>query len=213
MNNFPEYKYDLSLEHDGSNRFMVWIMACFVFVATLAMFSAMAADKMVTDWQSYAVNQATLEIPYGPDNENIGLTLAERLAPLNVIDSVEIIPPEETTALVQSAIGTSADDETVDLSNLPLPLLLTVSFNEDMSDQDFKVLSGLIREVEPEVRIHRHERWASDILDYGKVLRGGALLLLILMAADRPDPDLDIDFARERPSRRDCHPEHSWGRR
>ena len=183
MNNFPEYKYDLSLEHDGSSRFIIWIMACFIFIATLSMYASMAADSMVNDWQAYAVNQATIEIPYSENSEEEGLQLAEQLAPLKITDSVEIIPPEETSALVRDAISTpdNADDDA--LVNLPLPLLVNIVFNDRMSEEDFQNLSNIVTGINEDIQIHRHEEWASDILDYGQVLKGGALLLLILMIA------------------------------
>ena len=183
MNNFPDYKYDLSLEQDGSNRFIIWIIACFVFVASLSMYAAMAADAMVQDWQNYAVNQATIEIPYNEESEAQGLAVAEKLAPLNIIDSVEIIPPEETSAMVREAISTADAENETAMNNLPLPLLITTTFNSNMNEQDYQDLLKILAEMGEDIQIHRHEQWASGILEYGRMLKGGAIMLLILMGA------------------------------
>lgn len=178
---FRDYKYDLSLEHDGTNLFMVWIMACFVFIASLSLIAALASKSMIDSWQSYATNHVTLEIPYSEDGEERALQMAEALAPLSVVNKVEIIPRAETAKLVAESLGQGQSDEIPDAALLPLPMLIDVSM-ANASDAAMDTLRETVLDINDQAKIQRHEDWARDILDYGEALYAAALLLLILMA-------------------------------
>lgn len=180
--NFPEYKYDLSLEHDGSNRFIIWIIACLVFVATLSMFSALASRQMINDWQTYAGNHATVEIPFSESAEEKALQAAEALTPLRAVEKVEIIPVEETSALVLDTLGDNAAEQ-MNTATLPLPVLIDITFTDDTDQSDFALIREKLKTVDEKAGLHLHEDWAGDVLSYGEMLYFGAIILLLLMTA------------------------------
>lgn len=179
---FSEYKYDLSLEHDGSNRFIVWIIACLVFVATLSMFSALASKQMLADWQTYAGNHATIEIPFSESAEDTALEAAEALMPLRAVINAEIIPTEETTALVMDSLGQDTQND-LNTATLPLPVLIDVTFAEDIDPSDFELIREKLAALNAGANLHLHDDWAGDVLSYGEMLYFGAVILLLLMTA------------------------------
>lgn len=179
---FSEYKYDLSLEHDGSNRFIVWIIACLVFVATLSMFSALASKQMLADWQTYAGNHATIEIPFSESAEDTALETAEALMPLRAVINAEIIPTEETTALVMDSLGQDTQND-LNTATLPLPVLIDVTFAEDIDPSDYELIREKLAALNAGANLHLHDDWAGDVLSYGEMLYFGAVILLLLMTA------------------------------
>ncbi len=180
--NFPEYKYDLSLEHDGSNRFIVWIIGCLVFIATLSMFSALASQKMISDWQSYAGNHATIEIPFSVEAEDTALKVTEALIPMRAVEEAEIIPNEEISELVMTSLGDNGKDD-LNTDSLPLPVLVDITLIDGFDQNDQDLIREKLQSINADASLHMHDDWAGDVLSYGEMLYVGALTLLILMTA------------------------------
>ncbi|MGM0421837.1 MAG: cell division protein FtsX [Pseudomonadota bacterium] len=179
---FNDYKYDLSLEHDGTNRFMVWIIACLIYIAALALMAALASKAMVDSWQSYATTHVTLEIPYNEDNDDQALLMAEAVTPLAAVEKVEIIPRSETAAMVAESLGQDRSGDAPEAALLPLPMLIDVTLS-NASDTAFQALEDKALEINDQARLQRHEDWARDIVEYGETLYTAALVLLLLMGS------------------------------
>ena len=179
---FTEYKYDLSLEDSNSNRFMVWIIACFVFIATLVLLSAISAHKMIDDWQDFATRHATLEVPYSDTADETAQKIAEAITPLAAVEKAEILPPSDTAAMVADSLGRAAPEDTIDPALLPLPVLVKITLG-DTNETALEEVENKIRSIDSKASLQRHKNWAKDILNYGETLYTGALILLILMGS------------------------------
>jgi cell division transport system permease protein len=173
MNNFKEYKYDLSLENDGSSHFLTWIIACLFYVAALSLIASQSSKVMINTWQNFAENQITIEIPQEEMGEIDPDTVLNALKKIPAVNDVDIITSDETVQLIKPILGIEAE-------SLPLPTLVNITLEQTSNTAIASVKTG-IRNLGIDGTIQFHEKWAGDILSFGRTLHFGAQTLLILM--------------------------------
>jgi len=74
---------DLPLQKDPSNRFLPWLIAFMIYLATLATAGVMALDGLVSHWQAGVTQTLTVQLSPGSSDKKNQKTLSTSLNLLN----------------------------------------------------------------------------------------------------------------------------------
>ncbi len=169
------------LNSDATGRFLPWLVAVMVYLAALALVSAMAMGKIVTRWDHGLSGQITVQLPVSEED----LTPAEIGARRDrVIDlllqspgvlSADHIGAVETAALLEPWLGKSSG-----LSELPLPDLIAVEIDQT-GPPSTSNLAARITEIVPGATIDDHQRWLGNLLNLARSIEIVAALVVFLV--------------------------------
>ncbi len=173
---------DLPLAGDDAGRFLPWVVAVMVFLATLAVAAALAVGAAAERWQSDLAGSATVQVASGGANTAIAPTsLDARVdAALRLlrgtpgIRRADPVTPEAAAALIAPWLGGAAT-----LSDLPMPRLIDVSF--DASQVDVAALGRTLAAAAPGASFDDHRRWVDGLAAIARwvILVASGIVLLV----------------------------------
>jgi cell division transport system permease protein len=173
---------DLPLKRDQSSRFLPLLVGFMVFLAALALSSALAMNTVVTSWQSAFTGKLTVQIPAAEEGgeelqrERIA-AIADLLKMQAGVEEVELLGEAETRALIEPWLGDVAS-----LDELPLPALIAVTLEEEAAP-DLTSLSIRLQEAAPGAVLDDHQQWLGEILTNLRSLQILSLSLLAVVGA------------------------------
>ncbi len=151
---------DLPLRGDDTGRFLPWIVAVMVFLATLAFAAALAAGAAASRWAQDLSGSATVQVAdTGSGTGNLDARVAAALDLLRRTPGVrraDPISPEAAAALIAPWLGSAAT-----LGDLPMPRLIDVSF--DASEVDTAALDRQLAAVVSGASFDDHRRWVEGL--------------------------------------------------
>jgi len=167
---------DLPLDRDASARFLPWILGFMVYLAALAVGSALVVDRLSAHWQSGLTGNLTVEVPFTDD-----VSVTERSEILDkVIDLLSATPgvagttlldDREIARLLEPWLGPEASE-----LDIPLPAMIAVTLREDAALDQAQLQQDLTA-IQPGAKVDTHADWIADALDF---LRGLKLLAALL---------------------------------
>ncbi len=169
---------DLPLDRDAAAQFLPWILGFMVYLAALAVGSAMVVDRLSAAWQSGLTGNLTIEVPFTDD---VGVAARSEVLD-QVIDLLSATPgvagttlldDREIARLLEPWLGPEASE-----LDIPLPAMIAVTLRED-ADIDIAQLQQDLAAVQPGARVDAHADWIGDALGF---MRGLKLLALLLTA-------------------------------
>lgn len=177
---------DLPLEHDPSSRFLPWLIALMVYLAVLALASAMALGDAIGRWNQELTGALTVQIAplTGADGGAAG-SRARRDTALALLRStpglvrVEPLDEERVAALLEPWLGPGNVG-----AELPLPQIIDVEIAAD-ADIDVAALSARLSTAVPGATVDDHGEWLHDLVTLARSieLAAAAAVLLIGLAA------------------------------
>jgi cell division transport system permease protein len=175
----PAARYDLPLGTDVTGRFLPWIIAVMVYLATLAMAGAMAVSGLVDRWDAGLSGTVTVEIS-PPSGTGTALGIEESVAAaLGIlrstqgVASADPLSQDRTQALLAPWLGDAAL-----LEDLPVPVLIDVRLDAPV---DLRALSERLAAAVPGAMVDDHQAWLDDLLDLARgveMLAAGIVLLV-----------------------------------
>lgn len=167
---------DLPLDSDSAARFLPWILGFMVYLAALAVGSAMIVDRLADGWQSGLTGNLTVEVPFDPD-----IGVADKSAVIDrIIDVLSATPgiagttlldDREIARLLDPWLGVSAAE-----LDIPLPALIAVTLRAG-GILDHARLQQDLAAIQPGTTIDDHGAWIDEALAF---LRGLKLLAALL---------------------------------
>lgn len=167
---------DLPLDRDAAARFLPWILGFMVYLAALAVGSALVVDRLSAHWQSGLTGNLTVEVPFTDD-----ISVTERSEILDkVIDLLSATPgvagttlldDREIARLLEPWLGPEASE-----LDIPLPAMIAVTLREDAA-LDQAQLQRDLTAIQPGAKVDAHADWIADALGF---LRGLKLLAALL---------------------------------
>jgi cell division transport system permease protein len=180
---------DLPLAGDDSGRFLPWVVAVMVFLATLSVAAALAVGAAAERWQSDLAGSATVQIAAGvpdakpgppgtritPESLDPRVDAAVRL--LRGTPGIRRADPhtqEAAAALIAPWLGSAAS-----LADLPMPRLIDVSF--DASQVDVAALGRALAAAAPGASFDDHRRWIDGLTAIARwvILVASGIVLLV----------------------------------
>jgi cell division transport system permease protein len=172
---------DVPLDKDASARFLPWLIAFMVYLATLALAAAIAVSNVSQAWDSGLAGKLTVQVP--PASEGDGDRAAridavlEALRATPGVRSADQLSRRQMTELLSPWLGEAADS-----ADLPLPALIAVEVAPERAPE----LSSLQRRLEravPGTRVDDHQRTLGRLLEVARTLQLLAVLVVALVGA------------------------------
>lgn len=154
---------DLPIAADPANRFLPWLVATMVFLATLALAGALGLQDMTTRWRGAMTGTLTIQVPPGAgDGQAETAARVERvvrlMASLPEVESAVAIPDDQLMRMLEPWLG--SDDL---IADLPVPRLVDVSVRPGRS-LDLTATLDRLKDVAPGAMIDDHRVWMSRLI-------------------------------------------------
>jgi len=174
---------DIPLNRDASARLLPALITVMVFLATLAVVSAMAMHKIASRWDSGLTGSITVQMPLveegtaaepGSDPESI-IQVLDLLDGMAMVGEARVLSNEEVTVLLEPWLGTTGT-----ASDLPLPQLIAVTLKASGRDAVEQLTQDLQAAV-PGIIVEDHEQWLGNLLDLAYSIELIALAVVVLV--------------------------------
>ncbi len=173
---------DVPLDKDASARFLPWLIAFMVYLATLALAAAIAVSNVTQAWDSGLAGKLTVQVP--PPTEDGAVSQTDRIdAVLDAlrdtpgVRDAEQLSEQEMAELLRPWLGEAAGS-----ADLPLPALIAVEVIPERAPE----LSSLQRRLDRAAagtRVDDHQRTLGRLLEVARTLQLLAVLVVALVGA------------------------------
>jgi cell division transport system permease protein len=172
---------EVPLGDDEAGRFLPWIIGSMVFLAALAVASALTIAAASNRWNAELAGSATVQIAPASTEKSAPDTKPEArmqaaLTVLNATDGVLAARPvsdDAARALVSPWLGTG------DLGDIAMPQLIELTIDQDHLDA--KALQARLTAAVPGAEFDDHRRWVNALGDLARSLQAVALSVLALV--------------------------------
>ncbi len=169
---------DLPLDEDGLRRFLPWLIAFMVFLATMAMAGTLVLSVTAGRWERGVSATLTVQIPatLAPKAQKKAIALALNIlrAEPGVVDA-EQISESRIAALLEPWLGTAGA-----LGDLPLPILIDVNLDPDFV-VDVAALERRLSAQVPGATADDHGVWLNRLVNLIHWLQAVTLAVLGLI--------------------------------
>lgn len=167
---------DLPLDRDAAAKFLPWILGFMVYLAALAVGSALVVDRLAAHWQSGLTGNLTVEVPFTDDvsvtqRSEILDKVIDLLSATPGVAGTTLLDDREIAQLLEPWLGPEASE-----LDIPLPAMIAVTLRED-AGLDQAQLQRDLTAIQPGAKVDTHADWIADALDF---LRGLKLLAALL---------------------------------
>ncbi|HYC05237.1 MAG TPA: hypothetical protein VED40_18230 [Azospirillaceae bacterium] len=184
-------RYDIPLKRDATGRFLPWLIALMVYLATLAVAAAMILSGLATRWDSGLSGSLTVQVSplaagnAAPLDERVGAA-ADLLRRTPGVATVRPLSMEDAAKLVQPWLGDGAL-----VPELPLPALIDVTLS---SGADVARIRQQIVAAVPGATVEEPGSWLADLRRLAATVQfvavavvaliGGAATAAVIFAAN-----------------------------
>jgi cell division transport system permease protein len=175
-------RLDLPLARDGSGRFLPWIVALMVYLASLALAGTLVVRDAVMRWDRGLSGTLTVELPapLAGDRDDGAVDRALKvLRDTPGVTRADAFDAKRTAALLAPWLGTD-----IDAADLPLPRLIDVQI-EPRADLDLAALGQQLASAAPGAQLDDHRRWLNRVLRTALAIEivAGVIVALVGLAA------------------------------
>jgi len=171
-------RLDLPLDRDGAARFLPWMVALMVYLASLALAGTLVVRDAVARWDRGLTGTLTVELPAPAagrrDDGAIDLAL-KVLRGTPGVTRADAFDAKRIAALLEPWLG--AD---IDAADLPLPRLIDVQI-EPRAGVDLAALGQQLAAAVPGARLDDHRRWLNRVLRTALAIEVVAGLIVVLV--------------------------------
>jgi cell division transport system permease protein len=163
----------------GAGRFLPWVLALMVFLASLAAVGALALDNAIRRWDAGVRGTITVEIPWAaspPLETQVEAALAVVRSTAGVSEA-RLLERDELARLLAPWLGADAP-----LDDLPLPALIDVSLSPTQPP-DIELLRRRLAEAVPAAILDDHQAWLGRLLRLARGVQAAAAGVVALLAA------------------------------
>lgn len=170
---------ELAFDGDPANRYLTWIVALMVYLATLAVVAAFALGASAARWQNGQSDRLTVQLP--PRDMAVGddrtARVIDMLRATPGVAAVRRLDRPELVGLLEPWLGKG--NITPDL---PLPELIDVTVARG-AKPDLDALRERLGREAPGASLDDHGRWMGRLATAARALQALALALTALIAA------------------------------
>lgn len=170
---------DLPLDEDGLGRFLPWLIAFMVFLATMAMAGALVLSAAAGRWERGISATLTVQIPATIAGKDRKAAIARALKILRAepgVVNAEQISESRIMALLKPWLGTAGED----MRDLPLPILIDVNLKPD-AGIDVAALESRLSAQVPGATADDHGVWLKRLVSLIHWLQAVAFAVLGLI--------------------------------
>ncbi len=150
-----QFRLDLPLRQDASDRFLPWIIALMVYLAAMGGVGLIWLGDTLRQWDQSLASAVTLQMPADVSQPRIEMALGA-LRQTKGIVSANLLGLDETAKLIQPWLGNS-----VSIAGLPLPRLIDVQVDPH-TDVDYATLREQLNSIVPSAQLDNSRGSLSD---------------------------------------------------
>ena len=170
---------ELAFERDPANRYLPWIIALIVYLATLAVAGAFALGATAAQWRGAQSDRLTIQLP-PPDSPASGdqraALVIDILRSTAGVATVRRLDRRELVGLLEPWLGTANITP-----GLPLPDLIDVTVARG-AKPDLDALARRLEPAAPGATLDDHGRWMGRLATAASAVQALALMLTALIA-------------------------------
>jgi len=175
-------RLDLPLDRDGSVRFLPWIVALMVYLASLALAGTLVVRDGVARWDRGLSGTLTVELPAASAGNRDDGAIEQALKVLRTTPGVvraDAFDAQRTAELLEPWLGND-----IDAADLPLPRLIDVHV-EPSAGVDLAALGQRLAAAVPGAKLDDHRRWLDRVLRTAVAIEvvAGLVVALVGVAA------------------------------
>ena len=175
-------RLDLPLDRDGSVRFLPWIVALMVYLASLALAGTLVVRDGVARWDRGLSGTLTAELPAASAGNRDDGAIEQALKVLRTTPGVvraDAFNAQRTAALLEPWLG-----KDIDAGDLPLPRLIDVHVEPSVGI-DLAALGQRLAAAVPGAKLDDHRRWLDRVLRTAVAIEvvAGLIVALVGVAA------------------------------
>ena len=151
-------RFDISFEKDDSSRFLPWLIAFMVFLATLSVAGLFVLSDITRELGTGFSNKITVQIPVSMSIKSDTLRKNEALRLLRSFEGVnraEIVRPADVIELLKPWLGEAAA-----LDQLPIPGVIEVEIDRTTEVSNETLRAMLLPKI-PDVLVDDHREWLN----------------------------------------------------
>jgi len=174
---------DLPLDKDPLSRFLPWLIAFMVFLATLAQAGLIGMDELARRWDTGMAATLTVQIPSNPDaseaaNARVLQSALNMLSNTTGVVRSSVVSERKVLELLSPWLGV------VQAIDVPLPRLIDVEIDPDIK-LDVRVLQQKLSRTIEGAQVDDHGVWLARLIEMVRTLEALAagVLALIVSAA------------------------------
>ena len=176
----------LPLARDASSRFLPWLIAFMVWLATLALAAVMVLSAAGLQWREGLTGSLTVQIVPTEAMDATGLAnrLSQAVALLRAtpgVASATIVPDERIAALLEPWLGRDALSGGL---GLPVPRLIDVTLTREAARGNFDsaALAERLKAAVPGAALDDHGQWLERLIALANAVEAIALAVLALIS-------------------------------
>lgn len=174
-------RLDLPLDRDGSGRFLPWMVALMVYLASLALAGTLVVRDGVARWDRGLTGTLTVELPAASSGRDDGAIEAalKVLRATSGVTRADAFDAKRTAALLEPWLGSD-----IAAADLPLPRLIDVQI-EPRAGVDLAALGERLAAAVPSARLDDHRQWLNRVLRTALAIEivAGTIVILVGLAA------------------------------
>jgi cell division transport system permease protein len=160
-----QLRLDLPLRQDASSRFLPWIIALTVYLATTGGIALIWLGDALRNWDAALTSTVTLQLPADTSDARIDVAIATLKQAKGVV-SARLLDQSETTKLMQPWVGTSAP-----VDALPLPRLIDVRVDPKV-EIDYPTLRQHLDSIIPNAQLDGNRTWLGNMRSFALRVEG-----------------------------------------
>ena len=176
---------NLPIDDEDSSAFMYVLTSIFIYLFVIVMAIVMAINSMAGNWEKDITGSLTVQIiPVEDAEKHIDTvkTLEQQNRVLQFMENisgvkrVRVLTSQDIEKLMTPWLGNK-----VNISALPIPVLLDVSL-KDNADINYDEVTRGLRQITPNASIDNHRLWLNRLLKFASSLKNTALTVLFMVA-------------------------------
>ncbi|CAA7620074.1 ABC transporter permease [Magnetospirillum sp. SS-4] len=174
---------DLPLAGDATSRFLPWLVALMVFMASMAVAGAFVINEVITRWDRDVSGTLTVQVlPAGGEQAEAATDERVRLAvdvmrKVPGVVAVKAFDKRRTLALLEPWLGS-----TDVVQDLPLPRLIDVTIDPG-ARLDLAEVSERLSGAVPGASLDDHRVWLSRLVNLSRTVQWLAVVVVVLIGA------------------------------
>ena len=172
-------RFDISFEKDDSSRFLPWLIAFMVFLATLAVAGLFILSDITRELGTGFSDKITIQIPVSMSVKSDTLRKNQALRLLRSFEGVnraEIVKPADVIELLKPWLGEAAA-----LEQLPIPGVIEVEIDRT-TDVSNETLRAMLLPKIPDVLVDDHREWLNYLANAIRSIEIVAFSIVFLIA-------------------------------
>lgn len=151
----------LPLHSDPANKYMPWIIALVVFLATIMLITTSTVRTISQGWQTEFTHKLSIEVPAVQKDKTAQDKMVDAvyryLSNLKEVEKVERVEEEKIKKLLLPWLGADAFTQ-----DLPLPRVVEVDFDPNV-DVDLVLLEEKLAQIVPGIKLEDHGQWRKRV--------------------------------------------------